>query len=183
MKRHLSNAIYFFIGLLGFKASAAMAASDIFLCDPGGVIQGEATDDRHKGCIDVLAWSWGVSLPVDPTGVGGTGAPNIQDLSFTKFIDKSSPILMQGSTAGTTFPKVELHSYGTCCETEYLKITMEEVFVTSFQTGGTGGEDRPTENVSLNFAKIEYCYTFIDALGKPGVTDCYGWDAQQNESY
>ena len=182
MKRHLSNAIYFFIGLLGFKANAAMAASDMFLCDPGGVIQGEATDDRHKGCIDVLAWSWGASLPIDPTD-GGAGAPNIQDFSFTKYIDKSSPILMEASTAGKNFPKVEFFSHGSCCEAEYLKITMEKVFVTSFQTGGSTGEDRPTESVSLNFSKIEYCYTYIDADGKPGIPDCYGWDVQSNQPY
>jgi type VI secretion system secreted protein Hcp len=145
-------------------------------------MQGETADERHKGCIDVLAWSWGVSLPVDPVG-GGPGAPNLQDLSFTKYIDKASPILMQGTTKGTPFPKIELYSHGSCCETEYLKLTLENVFVTSFQTGGSAGEDRPTESVSLNFSKIEYCYTYFDEAQEPGVADCYGWDAQSNEPY
>ena len=41
---------------------------------------------------------------------------------------------------------------------EYLKITLTDLIVTSVTTGGSGGEDRLTENVSLNFAivKIDY---------------------------
>ncbi len=37
---------------------------------------------------------------------------------------------------------------------EYIKIKMEEVLITSISTGGSGGEDRLTENVTLNFAKV-----------------------------
>ncbi len=32
---------------------------------------------------------------------------------------------------------------------------MKEVIVTSLSTGGSGGEDRLTENVTLNFAKVQ----------------------------
>ncbi len=37
---------------------------------------------------------------------------------------------------------------------EYIKIKMEEVLITSISTGGSGGEDRLTENVTLNFSKV-----------------------------
>ena len=40
-----------------------------------------------------------------------------------------------------------------------MKIEMEKVIVTSINTGGSGGEDRFTENVSLNFAKFKMTYT------------------------
>ena len=35
---------------------------------------------------------------------------------------------------------------------------MEDIIVTAVQTGGSGGEDRLTENVSLNFAKFKFEY-------------------------
>ena len=42
---------------------------------------------------------------------------------------------------------------------EYLKITMEEIIISSLSTGGSGGEDRFTENVTLNFANVKLEYT------------------------
>jgi type VI secretion system secreted protein Hcp len=40
----------------------------------------------------------------------------------------------------------------------YIQITMKEVLVTSISTGGSGGEDRLTENVTLNFAEVKFSY-------------------------
>jgi type VI secretion system secreted protein Hcp len=54
--------------------------------------------------------------------------------------------------------------------TEFLKITMTEVLVTSLSTGGSGGEDRLTQNVSLNFAKVKVEYRRMSASGK-GIGD------------
>jgi hypothetical protein len=38
----------------------------------------------------------------------------------------------------------------------YIQITMKEVLVSSISTGGSGGEDRLTENVTLNFAEVKF---------------------------
>lgn len=126
-----------------------------------GDIKGESRDKTHAGKIDVLAWSWGVSNSgtTHSGGGGGAGKANVQDLSFTKYIDKSSPNLILASLKGTHYDTVDLivrKAGGT--PLEYLKITLSEVLVTSVSTGGSGGEDRLTENVSLNFAKIKYVY-------------------------
>jgi len=63
-------------------------AVDMFM--KAGDIEGESNDAKHKGSIDVLAWSWGMSQSGTThmgTG-GGAGKVNIQDLSFTKYVDK-----------------------------------------------------------------------------------------------
>jgi type VI secretion system secreted protein Hcp len=39
--------------------------------------------------------------------------------------------------------------------------------VTAVSTGGSGGEDRLTENVTLNFATVKFEYTEQDAKGAP----------------
>ena len=41
---------------------------------------------------------------------------------------------------------------------EYLKIEMEDLLVSHVSTGGSHGEDRLTENVTLNFAKVKTEY-------------------------
>jgi type VI secretion system secreted protein Hcp len=43
------------------------------------------------------------------------------------------------------------------------------VLISSLSTGGSGGEDRLTENVTLNFGKFTFTYTPQDPTGK-GLT-------------
>ena len=71
-----------------------------------GELKGESRDKAHGGEIDVLAWSWGMSNSgTAHAGTGaGAGKVNVQDLSFTKWIDKSSPDLMLAACNGKHFP-------------------------------------------------------------------------------
>ena len=52
---------------------------------------------------------------------------------------------------------------------KYLKITMTDVLISSVSTGGSGGEDRLTENVSLNFAKVKVNYVEQTEKGAEGA--------------
>jgi type VI secretion system secreted protein Hcp len=63
---------------------------------------------------------------------------------------------------------------------EYLKIKMTEVLITSVTTGGSGGEDRLTENVTLNFAKVKVEYTPQKDDGSADATLNMGWDIAAN---
>jgi len=140
----------------------AFAAVDMFLKIEG--IDGEATDKKHKGEIDVLSWSWGMSQS-GSSGSGETGKVNVQDFSYTKFIDKSTPKIYEKLSSGKHIPTIELSisdkKYSG--KQTYLKYTLTNVLVTSVSTGGSGGEDRPTENITLNFAEIKVTYQqFVD---------------------
>lgn len=137
-------------------------------------IKGESRDDKHHNEIDVLAWSWGLSQSGTTHGGGGGGAgkASVQDLSLTKYVDKSSPNLIMAGCNGKHF-KEALLTVRKAGEKplEYLKITMKEVLVSSISTGGSGGEDRLTENVTLNFAefKVEYTPQKSDGAGEAAV--------------
>ena len=63
---------------------------------------------------------------------------------------------------------------------EYLKITMEQVLISSVSTGGSGGEDRLTENVSLNFAKFKFEYTPQKDDGSAGSAVEAHWNIATN---
>ena len=149
-----------------------------------GDIVGESEDKTHKEKIDVLAWSWGMSNSgtTHTGGGGGAGKANVQDLSFTKYIDASSNALLKACCEGKHYPDATLivrKAGGT--PVEYVVLKMEEVLITSVSTGGSGGEDRLTENVTLNFAKFMYKFQPQDAKGaKLGGTKDYGFDIAGN---
>jgi len=139
--------------------AAASAATDMFL--KLGNIKGESHDAKHKDEIDVLAWSWGES---DSTAVrrnrNGVAAPDcIQDLSLTKFVDRASPDIILDAVLGRniqngtlTMRKAGEHPL------EYLVLTLSDVTISSYSTGGSGGEDRLTENITLHFQRMEGAY-------------------------
>lgn len=135
-------------------------AVDMFLVLDG--VKGESQDKTYKDQIDVLAWSWGMSQSgtTHMGSGGGAGKVSVQDISFTKYIDSSTHILAKYCCTGQHVKKAELivRKAGGDNPVEYLKLTMEEVLVSSVSTGGSGGEDRLTENITLNFGKFSLVY-------------------------
>lgn len=152
-----------------------------------GDIKGESTDKKHGGEIDVLAWSWGISNSgtTHQGGGGGAGKANVQDLSFTKYTDASSHALLLAASNGTHITKANLYvrkAGGKGTPIEYIKIEMDEVLVTSVSCGGSGGEDRLTENVTLNFAKVKYEYTPQKADGTPDSAKEMVYNIAENDN-
>jgi type VI secretion system secreted protein Hcp len=142
-------------------ASSAMAAVDMFLKMDG--VSGEATDPTHKGEIDVLAWSWGESTGSARTRRGVRPIACIQDLSLTKYVDSASPTLIMDTMVGTVVPTAVLTiRKAGASPLEYIVLTMRDVSVSSYQTGGSGGEDRLTENVTLHFQTMQGQYRKSD---------------------
>jgi type VI secretion system secreted protein Hcp len=156
-------------------------AVDMFLKLDG--IKGESVDSKHKDEIAVLAWSWGMSNSGSAHlgGGAGSGKVNVQDLSLTKYIDVSTPDLMLSSCNGKHIAKAQL-TVRKAGENalEYLIIKLEDILVASVSTGGSGGEDRLTENVTLNFAKVDVEYTQQDSKGGAGAKPKMGWDIPAN---
>src|SRR6201985_2127580 len=141
-------------------------------------LKGESVDKTHAGEIDVLAWSWGMSNSGSAHVGGGAGAGkvNVQDLSFTKYMDKSTPDLLLASCNGKHYDNALLTVRKAGEKPlEDLKITMTEVLVTSVSTGGSGGEDRLTENVTLNFAAVKVDYVEQKKDGSAGDTTSMHW--------
>jgi type VI secretion system secreted protein Hcp len=139
-------------------------AVDMFLYfDAASGIKGETKDKTYKTKhgIDVLAWSWGISNSGSAhMGAGqGAGKANFQDVSFTKYVDLASTKLMTSCATGTHIKdaKLVVRKAGGS-PLEYLLIELSDCLVSSYSTGGSGGEDRLTENVTLNFAvaKVDY---------------------------
>ncbi|MEK9544354.1 MAG: type VI secretion system tube protein Hcp [Luminiphilus sp.] len=160
-------------------------AVDAFLKLDG--IDGESQDDGHKGEIDVLSWSWGGAATgsFDIGGGGSSGKASFQDISVTKYYDKASPNLMKKLADGTHISEATLFARkaGGSSAIEFLKIKLKDVIITSVSLGGSGGDDRYVENVSLAFAEFEVAYQAQKNDGsKDGGEVKAGWNIQQNKS-
>jgi len=146
-------------------------AVDMFL--KLGDIKGESMDHAHKDEIEILAWSWGMTQSGSMhVGMGGgSGKVSVQDCSVTKWVDKSSPNIMQRCCSGKHYDKATLTVRKAGDNpVEYVKLTMFDVLITSISSGGSGGEDRVTENISMNFSKFKHEYPPQNADGTPAAT-------------
>jgi type VI secretion system secreted protein Hcp len=146
-------------------------------------LKGESKDSKHKDEIDILSWSWGASNSgsTQTGGGGGTGKVNAQDLSVTKYIDLSSAPIHLACHNGKHFDEAVLVMRKAGEKPlEYLTITMKEVLVSSFSAGGSAGEDRLTENVTLNFASVKVEYKEQLDTGGAGVSGIYTYNYAHN---
>ena len=161
-----------------------MAAVDYFLKLDG--IQGESQDSKHKDEVDVASWSWGEtqSGSFAQGGGGGAGKVAMKDFNFTMAFNKASPKLMLACADGEHIKTAVL----TCRKAgkeqqEYLKITMSDVIISSYQTGGTGGNSIiPVDQISLDFAKIDFEYKEQKPDGTLGGSVKAGYDRKANKA-
>jgi type VI secretion system secreted protein Hcp len=155
-------------------------ASDIFA--KIGDIKGESLDAKHKGEIEVLSWSWGVSNAGEMRGGsgGGEGKASFHDLSFTHKIDKASPVLMQACATGVHLKDATItHRKAGKGQQEFLVIKMNDVIITSV-THSDSDEGR-SESVSMVFAKVDLQYKPQKADGSLEAGIHFKYDIKGNK--
>jgi len=111
---------------------------------------------------EILAWSWGASMPPSSgIGGGGGGASKVsfQELSIVRYTDKFSPQLLQSLAVGGTLPSVILSSGD-------VEIKLEMALITSYAPSGTSERNTAlTEGITFAFAKVVYSVN--------GATACF----------
>jgi type VI secretion system secreted protein Hcp len=145
-----------------------------------GDIPGESKTKGEKdysGTIDCLSWHWGLSQATSATGIqGGTsGRTDVHDLTITKYVDKSSPTLIQQCHDA----KGQKEAVLTCIKAssgkylDYIKITMSgTVIISSVTMGELMPNDLFSETVTLNFSHVKFEYNTQTAeLGKGSGTN------------
>ena len=161
-----------------------MAHVDYFLKIPG--VEGESTDEAHGGEIEISSWSWGeVNDTTIESGTSGGGAGRVvmQDFTFTMRMNKATPTLMIYCAGGTHIPGPVVLTTRRAGDKpqEYFFIRMKNVYVSSYQTGGSSGNIVPEDVVSLSFGEIEFGYKpQVSEKGDLGAEIKAGWDVQKN---
>lgn len=134
-------------------------SADYFLKLEG--VDGESTDDRHKGELEILSWSFGATQTSShgAGGGGGAGKVSMQDFHFTAHVSKASPRLYRSCATGEHIKQATLTvRKAGGGQQEYLVIKLSDVQITSYQLGASEGDIVPTDQVSFNFTKIEFEY-------------------------
>src|SRR6186997_3130883 len=159
-----------------------MAQVDYFLKFDG--IKGESADAKHKDEIDIEAWSWGeTNAGGHASGGGGGGKVSMQDFHFVMRMNTASVSLMKACATGEHINEATLTARKAGKgQAEFLVIKMNDVLISSYQTGGSEGSNAvPTDQVSFNFAKIDVTYKPQKADGslEAGIQFKYDLKAQK----
>jgi type VI secretion system secreted protein Hcp len=156
-------------------------AANYFLRIDG--IPGESTDDKHKGEIPVLAFSWGETQSASPAsgGGGGAGKVTIGPLNVSAQTSKASPPLLLACATGKHLKSATLtgRKAGGKAQLEFLTFSLSDVLVSDYQV--SGADDTPMDSVSLSFAKIVVEYREQKADGSAGAVTKAGWDVKANK--
>ncbi|HSK15686.1 MAG TPA: type VI secretion system tube protein Hcp [Gaiellaceae bacterium] len=150
-------------------------------------IPGGSTDAQHKGEIDVLGYSFGVTqtgtLATGGAGAGaGAGKPSFADLVVSCSTSKASPELLVACASGRHLKSAVL----TCRRRdpkphEFSHIELGDVIITSYQSAGSDGEV-PVDQISLAYGMIRTTYSGVNKSGKPKPPVTGGWDLRNTKA-
>lgn len=123
-------------------------------------IKGESQADGFKDQIEIMSFSHNVAMQVtnDVSNTERTsGRAHVGEMSLTKFIDLSTPVLNEYCCSGKNIPTAIL----TLCRNDdgkmlpFIVYTLTNVIISHLSvSGGSGG--KPIETMSLNFTKIKW---------------------------
>jgi type VI secretion system secreted protein Hcp len=137
------------------KPSAELVLTDYFLKIDG--IEGESQDPTHKGWIEIASFDFHATNATKPTAKA-KGKVTFNPMVITKPVDATSPNLFLACAAGKHFTKVTLSLRSNNQKVDYLTVTLTGVLISGY-TQTAADAATPTEQVSLNFTKIQMKYT------------------------
>ena len=152
-------------------------------------IDGESTDEKHEGWIEMLSFDHGLIQKVSLTASSSGGATaervDFREFAFRKQLDIASPALAIACANGSHIDEVviELCRAGTD-KVKFMEYKLENCMISSVKVAGGSGKnigELPTENVFISYGKIAWSYAKQDrAGGKVAGNMATGWDLQKN---
>lgn len=150
-----------------------------------GEIKGESRDKKHKGEIDVIAWSWGLTAPTDASPNRTTsGRIQFQHFTFKKYIDKASTKLLSSAITNETIKSAVL----TCRRegtsggdpVEFLIIKFEDSRVVRMSRNEEAGDVNLFEEITISFQKFTEDYEERTQEGAIGDKVSTNWSIADN---
>ena len=128
-------------------------------------IKGSSTDNNFKDQIELLSFQWGAGVGVGSPRGGDrtTSEPSVSEITTTKVLDKSSEGLFKALLKGDPVGKGTI-SFVAASRGEsvaYATLELEDIIISGYSMS-SGGQDLPTESLSLNFTKFDWSFTGRD---------------------
>jgi len=127
-------------------------------------ITGESKEEGHVDWVYVDSLSLPIfrSITAGATGVQrSNGETSLGDIVVVKTWDSSSPSLASAVANGKYLDEVVIHMCSTINDENVvnLEIKLKDVILTSYSFFGTSSQQPvPTEQISMNYTKIEWNY-------------------------
>jgi type VI secretion system secreted protein Hcp len=143
-------------------------------------VDGESVNKDHKGEIEVLSWSWGLSAPEHAgSGGGGAGRATPGQFTFTHLYDKASPVLASLAAAGRHVKQAWVTSRRAGAgQKDFLKVSMSDVIITAVEH--FADEEGIDESVTAAFGHITFEYRETNSKGSLGSPVVFDWDVVKN---
>lgn len=142
-------------------------------------ITGDVTAEGHEKWVELGSFQWGVGRGISsPTGGSKdreSSAPSVSEITVTKAQDESTIKVIDAAFQGEG-KKVVIDF----CKTDkgklevYLSYTLTNTMISGYSM--SGGGDRPTESLSLNFTKVEVKMNQNDETGAGATSSNVTYD-------
>ncbi len=149
-----------------------------------GDIEGESTDNKHAGWIEIKDYSTDITQTISSTASSSGGASaeraDFNDFSITKQLDKATPKLALACANGTHFDKItiELCRAGTD-KVKFMEFILSNCLLSSISM--SAGDEFPEETIGINYGKVEWSYVQQNRQGGyAGGNVSAGWDREKN---
>ena len=139
-------------------------------------IQGDADDQKHRNEIVVDSFSFTQARPLTAS------RPTMDGFRVTLPISRASAKLFLFGASGTKIPRATLAVRKTGSAQDFLKWTLTDVQVLSYQTVGNTHGDGIVDQATFSFAKLEFEYRQLLPDGTLGAMVQSGWDQRSNKS-
>lgn len=138
-------------------------------------VTGEADDDRHRNDVLVDSFSFGTKRTPNAT------TPTMTEFLVTMPANKASAKLMVYTAGSVSVPKAVLAVRRKGGNVDFLRWTLTDAFVSSYQTVGNLHGDGVQDQVGFTFGKIESEYRQVLPDGTYGAPVKSGWDRRSNK--
>lgn len=122
------------------------------------------------GYHDLLSWSWGETNESSK----GAGGGIFNDVHLVLPTSNATIRMLDHLCSGASIGEVTLTTViqeppRGAGDTKSHHIVLHDVYISSYQSGGSSGDVVPTDQVSLNFSRMESIYEEISADGSVKV--------------
>lgn len=162
-----------------------MAFDTFMMFDDGKKVVGESTAEGMEGAFEIYSFSWGASNPVTIGSTAGGlagGKVSISSFNVMKKTEAASALLFNACCTGQHYAAITVTMRKATGsdggQQPFLRYTFTNCMVESIQwSGSSGGDDSPTESISIAFGQVKIEYMKQGA--KKGTLEAAGtatWD-------
>ena len=144
------------------------------------------TGQQNEG-IDIHSFEYSTDAPHDAATGQATGRRRYSDVTFTKLLDKASPMLQLMLAQHSKIRKATL----TCCKAgdhgemlKYYEVIWTDAYISSYRVRGEDAGDEfgaiPRDEFTMNFRKIEVNYTLQTSKGSSAGSTSFADELNEN---